>query len=321
MEHSEQSHLRLVKPDAGGNTPERAQTEIDDGSLQGGGQEGDDQMATLENGRREVDCFEPVGTQAVLQAAVNTLLDRLKYLEKCHRYILEDGEYIQRKHELAALSGGSDLDYDQVQDAFHWLYGAVAGYFDQMAEYYEFTPSRGVNYQGSVKSYLPGTFDDLLKGVFTVSRSRYYQEAVSAAAALIICGELPAGLRQVVSIWREEVLRKIVKTISQTNFVSEGGEVGCMKGFRYQQDRAILSALRFSDRELRVYLRACKTQREKDTVLAIFAVRAAVTASCARELAERIANVASLRVVDASFNSPIECAHAKQFAKIRAKSD
>lgn len=293
MESGEQTHLRLVRPDESGSLSGPAQAG-EDGRLQDG------TMADRYHAFRveaEIDRFEPVGMQAVLSEAVWALLNCLRNLESSHRDILQDGEYVQRKMALCNLEGCGNLDFTEVQDVFHWLYGAVSGHFDQVAEQYELYPQRGLHHQGSAKSYLPGTFDDLLKGVFTVAKSKYYQEAISAAAALIICGKLPAGLRQVVNEWREAVLRKIMMTIRQTDFVSDGREVSCMRGFRYQQDGKILGLLKFSNAGLLAYLGKCNTPLEKSTVFAIFAVRAAVTATCAEDTASRIANLTPLSIV------------------------
>lgn len=261
------------------------------------------------------DQFAPVGTAEVLAAAFRIMMEKLKSLENAHRRIRLDNDYVTRKSELMAVgeqageqaaekAHAGEWLYAEFEDAFYWLHAAVSGYFDQAAEIYTGPANSARNAQGSVNTYLPNTFESLLKNTFAVARVKYLQQAISAAAALVILGILPAGIRQVQEEYRDHVRKKVLRIIQ---------ELGEAHAFRYIPERQIFQLLGMPRDKFEEQLRlqsASPDHQERHSKgratigrsadqsipLAIFAIRSQVGIPDF-DVAARITNLTALEVV------------------------
>lgn len=243
------------------------------------------------------DQFAPVGTVKVLAAAFRTIMERLKSLESAHRGIRLDDDYVARKSAFMAAGRMADANaaesgqiYTEFENAFYWLHGVVSGYFDQVAEIYLGPSGSARNAQGSVNTYLPNTVDSLLKNTFAVERTRYIQEAISAAAALVVLGLLPAGLRQVHAEYRSHVAKKVLAIIRDM-----GGE----KAFRYLPDRDLFRLLGASTADFERHFGGQIPPKNTEVAMTIFAIRSRIETPNRESIdaAARITNLTPLSLV------------------------
>lgn len=258
----------------------------------------------------EPDRFAPLGTVKVLAEAFRTIRERLRYLESAHRGIQRDEDYVARKGEFmaagelvvemaaepaAGMVGASAAEtgriYTEFENAFCWLHTAISGYFDQVAELYTETSKGAKNAQGSVNSYLPNTFESLLKTTFPVARTKYLQEAITAAAALVILGILPAGIRQIRKEYREHVRERVLAIIQ---------DLGLAHAFRYVPDKNLFRLLGASAADFERHLEGQLAAKNTEVAMTIFAIRSRIETPNHETLdaAARITNLTELEVVE-----------------------